>query len=161
MIASNVPFHVTTPILRRILAEPAWTDAVLLTQWEVARRRCGVGGTSQLTVQWAPWFEFELDRRVPARAFRPAPSVDGGLFTIRRRAEPLVADRERRAYQAYVASVFGGRGRGLAQVLSRASRPLPNAKTWLTRRGIRADALPARLAPADWSALWHAVRPRP
>jgi 23S rRNA (adenine-N6)-dimethyltransferase len=160
VIASNVPFHLTTPILRRLLAERAWTDAVLLTQWEVARRRCGVGGTSQLTVQWAPWYEFALDRRVPARAFRPLPSVDGGLFTIQRRPEPLVPDRERRAYQAYVASVFSGRGRGLAQVLSRASHPLPNAKTWLARRGIPADALPARLAPADWSALWRAVRPR-
>ncbi|MDR5698759.1 rRNA adenine N-6-methyltransferase family protein [Agromyces sp. LY-1074] len=158
VIASNVPFHVTTAVLRRVLAEPAWTDAILLTQWEVARRRCGVGGTSQLTVQWAPWFEFALDRRVPARAFRPAPSVDGGLFTIRRRAEPLVPDRDRRAYQAYVAALFSGRGRGLAQVLSRAPHPLPNAKTWLARRGIPADALPARLTPADWSALWEAVR---
>ena len=160
VIASNVPFHLTTAILRRVLAESAWTDAVLLTQWEAARRRSGVGGTSQLTVQWAPWFEFELDQRVPARAFRPVPSVDGGLFTIRRRAAPLVPERDRRAYQAYVASVFGGRGRGLAQVLSRASHPLPNAKTWLARRGIGAEALPARLTPADWSAVWLAVRER-
>jgi 23S rRNA (adenine-N6)-dimethyltransferase len=157
VVASNVPFHLTTAILKRLLAERAWTDAVLLTQWEVARRRCGVGGTSQLTVQWLPWFDFALDRRVPARAFRPAPSVDGGLFTIHRRTEPRVPEGQRRAYQAYVASIFGGRGRGLAQVLTRTSRPLPHAKRWLAERGLPADALPAHLTAADWGRLWRTV----
>ena len=52
-------------------AQRHWRDAVLLTQWEAARRRCGVGGTSVLTVQWAPWFEFALDRRVPAHGVPP------------------------------------------------------------------------------------------
>jgi 23S rRNA (adenine-N6)-dimethyltransferase len=156
-VVGNVPFHLTTAILRSLLARPHWRDAVLLTQWEAARRRCGVGGTSVLTVQWAPWFEFALDRRVPATAFRPVPSVDGGLFTIRRRVAPLVPDADRRAYQAYVTSVFSGRGRGLAQVLGRASRPLPNARAWLARRGIPADAMPGRLEPDDWGALWDEV----
>jgi 23S rRNA (adenine-N6)-dimethyltransferase len=160
VVVGNVPFHLTTALLRTLLARSHWSDAVLLTQWEAARRRCGVGGTSLLTVQWAPWYEFSLDRRVPARAFRPMPSVDGGLFTIRRRDEPLVPDVERRAYQAYAASVFGGRGRGLAQVLARTSRPLPDPKAWLARRGVPADALPGRLATEDWAALWGCVRTR-
>jgi 23S rRNA (adenine-N6)-dimethyltransferase len=156
-VVGNVPFHLTTAILRSLLARPHWRDAVLLTQWEAARRRCGVGGTSALTVQWAPWFEFELDRRVPAAAFRPMPSVDGGLFTIRRRVAPLVPDAERRAYQEYVASVFAGRGRRLGQVLELAPRPLPHARSWLARRGIRADATLGRLTPDDWGALWADV----
>lgn len=156
-VVGNVPFHLTTAILRSLLAQRHWRDAVLLTQWEAARRRCGVGGTSVLTVQWSPWYEFSLDRRVPARAFRPMPSVDGGLFTIRRRDRPLVPDADRRTYQAYVSAVFGGRGRGLAQVLGRTSRPLPRAKAWLASRGIAADALPGRLSADDWGALWARV----
>ena len=39
VIVGNLPFHLTTAMLRRILHEPGWTDAVLLVQWEVARRR--------------------------------------------------------------------------------------------------------------------------
>ncbi|QTX06188.1 23S ribosomal RNA methyltransferase Erm [Agromyces archimandritae] len=159
-VVSNVPFHITTAMLRGLLAAPGWTDAVLLTQWEVARRRTGVGGSSLLTAQWAPWFAFRLERRVPARAFRPIPSVDAGLFTVHRRTEPLVPWGERRAYQAYVAAVFRGRGRGLAQVLARAPRPLPDARRLLAARGLPADALPGRLAPEDWAALWAAVRRR-
>ncbi|MCD5345780.1 23S ribosomal RNA methyltransferase Erm [Agromyces sp. H3Y2-19a] len=134
VVVGNIPFHVTTAMLRMLLARHRWTEAVLLTQWEAARRRCGVGGTSQLTVQWAPWYEFDLDGRVPRAAFRPAPSVDGGLFTIRRRRRPLVPVARRRDYQAWVADVFGGRTRALGR-----------------RR-------PRDLGPEEWVGMWAGPR---
>ncbi len=49
VVVGNLPFHLTTPILRRLLAAGGWTEAVLLTQWEVARKRAGVGGRTMLT----------------------------------------------------------------------------------------------------------------
>ena len=162
VVVSNIPFHITTAILRRLLDADHWTDAVLLAQWEVARRRCGIGGASMLTAQSAPWFEFELHGRVPARAFRPMPAVDGGLFTIRRRADPLVAARDRRAYSSYVASVFQGRGRGLGGILPTSNRPMPPGRVrgWLRERGLDAHVLPNRLTADDWGALWAEVRGR-
>ncbi|WP_022888810.1 23S ribosomal RNA methyltransferase Erm [Agromyces italicus] len=160
VVVGNVPFHLTTAILRSLLDRPGWTNAVLLTQWEVARRRCGVGGSSLLTAQSAPWFEFALDGRVPARAFRPVPAVDGGLFSVRRRAEPLVEAAERRGYCGFVAAAFRGRGRGMAQILTRTPRPMgaAQAKSWLARRGLARDVLPGRLSAEDWASLWQEVR---
>src|SRR5699024_1983610 len=38
VVVGNVPFHLTTAILRRLLHDGAWTQVVLLVQWEVARR---------------------------------------------------------------------------------------------------------------------------
>jgi len=38
-LVSNVPFHITTPVLRRLLSLGRWDRAVLITQWEVARKR--------------------------------------------------------------------------------------------------------------------------
>ena len=77
VIVGNIPFHLTTAILRKLLHAPAWTDAVLLMQWEVARRRAGVGASTMMTAQWSPWFTFHLGSRVPRPAFRPQPNVDG------------------------------------------------------------------------------------
>src|SRR5699024_1211006 len=79
VIVGNLPFHLTTPILRRLLRTGRWQQAILLTQWEVARKRAGVGGSTMMTAQWAPWFDFRLAGRVPADAFDPKPSVDGGI----------------------------------------------------------------------------------
>src|SRR5699024_12265525 len=82
VLVINLPFQLTTAILRRIFRAPGWKHAILLVQWEVARRRAGVGGATMMTAQWWPWFDFELGRRVPARAFTPRPNVDGGVLII-------------------------------------------------------------------------------
>ena len=100
VIVGNIPFHITTAILRRLLHAPAWTDAVLLMQWEIARRHAGVGASTMMTAQWAPWFSFELGERVPRAAFTPRPGVDGGVLHIRRRPTPLVPTKKRKAFQA-------------------------------------------------------------
>lgn len=163
VLVGNVPFHLTTAILRRVLDADWWGSAILLTQWEAARRRCGVGGSSMLTVQSAPWFRFTLDRRVPARAFRPMPSVDGGVFRIDRRPEPLVRTAERRDYQRWVGDVFQGPGRGLVQVLGRTSRPIDAgaARRMLRDRGIDPHTPPSRLSTETWADLWRLARDRP
>lgn len=149
VLVGNLPFHLTTAMLRRILHSPCCTDAVLLVQWEVARRRAGIGGATMMTAQWWPWFDFAVSQRVSANAFRPRPSVDGGLMTIRRRAAPLVADDDRRRYQAMVHQVFTGRGHGIAQILHRQGLPVG---------GIPPNVLPRDLTAAQWAALFRAGR---
>jgi 23S rRNA (adenine-N6)-dimethyltransferase len=157
VVVGNVPFHLTTAILRRLFAERCWTDAVLLVQWEVARRRAGVGGATLLTAQEWPWFEFRLLRRVPARMFRPVPSVDGGLLRIVRRTEPLVPVAERRSYQRFVGDVFTGPGRGLPAIIRRVA-PRPGLDGWLRDNGVTAATLPKHLDPEQWASLWRLQR---
>ncbi len=160
VVVGNLPFHLTTPLLRHVLAAPVWTDAVLLVQWEVARKRAGVGGSTMMTAQSAPWFELRLERRVPASAFRPRPSVDGGVLVVRRRPEPLVPTADRRAYGELVRRVFTGRGRGVAEVLARARGvPVGRARSWCSAAGLDHRALPRDVTPQQWAALWRSGRP--
>ncbi|WP_217178630.1 23S ribosomal RNA methyltransferase Erm [Streptomyces sp. AC495_CC817] len=159
VVVGNVPFHLTTPILRRLLSERRWEHAVLVTQWEVARKRAGVGGGTLMTAQSAPWFEYALRGRVPRSGFSPQPSVDGGILTIRRRASPLVAAADRRAYERFVRGVFTGPGSGLESVLRRtAALSAPAAQRALAAAGARSRALPRDLSPEQWARLWTAVR---
>ena len=159
-IVGNVPFHLTTAIIRKLLSEPGWCSAVLLVQWEVARRRAGVGGASMLTAAWWPWYGFGLVRRIPASAFRPVPSVDAGLLTMWRRAVPLVDRRdERPAYQAFVKQVFQAPGRGLEEMIARTGRvPRSEVREWMRWSRIPARALPKDLGAEDWARLWDLVR---
>ncbi|GAA4437066.1 hypothetical protein GCM10023148_43740 [Actinokineospora soli] len=145
-VVGNIPFHITTATLRMLLAQPSWQDAVLVVQWEVARRRAGIGGATLLTASWWPWYEFRVRSRVPARAFRPVPGVDGAIMTATRRAAPLVDDRV--GYQRFVKRVFTGRGRGLGEILTKAgyrhaARVVPRA------------ALPRDLTAQQWARLWR------
>ncbi|HEY2697892.1 MAG TPA: 23S ribosomal RNA methyltransferase Erm [Pseudonocardiaceae bacterium] len=156
VVVSNVPFHLTTPILRHLLTSTGWHSAILVTQWEVARKRAGVGGATQLTAQNWPWFEFTLDRRIPATAFTPMPSVDAGLLLVTRRAEPLIPDLRQRAYQDWVARVFSSRGRGLTEVLRRNGVPARTAADLARAVGRNRAPLPRDLGAADWARAFTA-----
>lgn len=159
VLVGNLPFHQTTAMLRRVLHGPAWTDAVLLLQWEVARRRAGVGSSTMMTAQWLPWFEFHLHGRVPARAFTPRPGVDGGILTIRRREQPALPVGQRRRFHALVHRVYTGPGRGLAQILARSTTlgSTRAAARWLAARGVNAHALPGALELEAWVDLYSAT----
>lgn len=162
IVVSNVPFHLTTPVLRHLLASPNWCRAILITQWEVARKRAGVGGTTQLTAQFWPWFEFALVERIPSGAFEPSPSVDAGLLVIDRRDRPLVSALEQQRYQSWVAHVFSSRGRGLADILTRNQVPTDIAAHIAGQLHTRRLPLPRDMDAEHWARAYSATAaPRP
>lgn len=156
VLVGNLPFHQTTAILRRVLHAEGWTDAILLVQWEVARRRAAVGGATMMTAQWWPWFDFSLVSRVSASSFAPRPGVDAGLMTITRRSESLVESALRRRYAAFVHAVFTSKGRGLQQILPRvvAASARPEVTKWIAGQRFRRMPLPRDLSADQWSELF-------
>ena len=156
-VASNVPFHLTSPLLRRLLPQSQWDTATLLLQWEVARKRAAVGGTTLLTASWWPWYVFALGSHVPARAFTPMPAVDGGILVIRRRAVPLLGPDERQSYQELVRHAFTGRGRGLPAILRR-HLPERDVRAWMLGHDRGPRTLPRDLNADDWVALYRLRR---
>ncbi|WP_291798859.1 23S ribosomal RNA methyltransferase Erm [Brevibacterium sp.] len=159
VLVGNLPFHLTTPVLRRLLRLRSWHEAVLLLQWEVARKRAGVGGRTLMSVQAGPWFDFDLVGRVPARAFRPVPSVDGGILRIRRRTAPLVPAEARGEYAAFAHRVFTGAGGSLSRVLQRATQhPVRQVRVALAEAGAAESSLPRDLTPEQWAVLFARLR---
>ena len=157
-VVCNVPFHITTAVMRRLLALPGWQSAILITQWEVARKRAGVGGGTQLTAQWWPWFNFSLQRRISATSFTPRPSVDAGLLCVQRRAHPLAA-ADQAHYQRWVQAVFTGRGRGLPDMLARAGGvPARITNSWCRQQGLSSRSLPKDLNAEQWAAAYRLLQ---
>ena len=102
----NVPFAITTDLLRRLLDDEAcaMTRADLIVQRETARKRVADPPRTVLSLSWGPWWTFAIERYLPARSFRPPPRVDASLLVIRRRERPLLSQRERPVYRRMVRS---------------------------------------------------------
>ena len=159
-LVSNIPFHITTPVLRRILPMRQWGTAILITQWEVARKRAGVGGATQLTAQWWPWYDFILQQRILSTAFRPRPSIDAGLLLIRRRQTPLL-DGDRHDYQQWVRRVFTSRVWGMPEILSRSGGlPPSEARNWCAEQHLTHRTLPKHLGANQWADAYQLIRRR-
>ena len=91
-VIGSLPFGATTAILRHLLDDPDsfLVRADLIVQWEVARKRALMPPSTLLSTTWAPWWSFEVVRRIPAAAFRPVPSIDAAVLRVTRRDPALL-----------------------------------------------------------------------
>jgi len=113
-VLANLPFGVTSAVLRRLLDVPAsgLRRADLIVQWQVARERVRASSGPPVDLRgarWAPWWEFHRGRRLPAACFRPRPSVDAAVLVVTRRAEPLLPTSASDRYSSFVARAFRSR----------------------------------------------------
>lgn len=86
VIAGNLPYYITSPILERIFAAGAsWKRAVLLVQAEVAARIVAQPGRREygyLSVLVQAQARAERLLEVPRAAFRPPPKVDSAVVRL-------------------------------------------------------------------------------
>jgi 23S rRNA (adenine-N6)-dimethyltransferase len=87
-VVSSIPFAVSTVLLRRLLspvpASCALADVVV--EHGLARRLTAARPRDLESAWWAARFDLRVVRRIPARCFTPAPSVDAAHLSIRRRS---------------------------------------------------------------------------
>jgi 23S rRNA (adenine-N6)-dimethyltransferase len=93
-VVGNLPFHRTNEMLGLLLDDPRppLRRADLIVQWGVAKKRTVHPPETLRSTAWAPWWTFHRGPRIPARAFRPAPTVDAGVLTIVRREPALLPE---------------------------------------------------------------------
>ncbi|MCX6623018.1 MAG: 16S rRNA (adenine(1518)-N(6)/adenine(1519)-N(6))-dimethyltransferase RsmA [Acidobacteria bacterium] len=98
VVAGNLPYYITSPILTRILAARATLKrAVLLVQKEVADRIASPPGSRDygyLSVVTQLFTSVETLFKVPPGAFQPPPKVDSAVIRLTPRPVPVEdADR--------------------------------------------------------------------
>ncbi|GAB3436301.1 rRNA adenine N(6)-methyltransferase family protein [Actinophytocola sediminis] len=88
-VVASIPFAVSTVLLRRLLSQvPArLASAELVVEWGLARRLTSARPRDLEQAWWAARFDLRLTRRIPARCFSPAPSVDAAHLRVRRRSD--------------------------------------------------------------------------
>jgi 23S rRNA (adenine-N6)-dimethyltransferase len=155
----NIPFGITTRILRRLLDDPAspLVRADLIIQYDVARKRSSVWPSDLVSLGWLPWWEFHLVRHLPAGAFEPAPFVDAGVLSITRRRLPLVPAELRPEYVALVRTAFLRADLPVHRSL-RGRVPERAWKRTARKRGIGARAKVRELDVFDWTELFLLLR---
>ncbi len=167
-VVANLPYHVTSPILHRLLGrEPRPDRLVLMVQREVAERIAArPGGLSYLSVFCQYHARVRLAHLVPPSAFEPAPAVESAILTL----EPFVAgepgvpprlprDREDELWRV-VQAAFRERRKMLRNVLAR-QLPVGSARVdgALRAAGIAPERRPQTVSVDEWRRLLEALGP--
>jgi 16S rRNA (adenine1518-N6/adenine1519-N6)-dimethyltransferase len=165
-VVANLPYHVTSPILHRLLGGASGPERlVLMVQREVAERIAAPpGGTSYLSVFVQYHAAVRIVRIVPAIAFEPAPKVDSAVLELRpwqpgdRDAPARLDAQGEDALWRVVQAAFRERRKMLHNVLPR-QLPVPTARVdaALAETGIAPDRRPQTLSVAEWMDLVEAL----
>ncbi|MCX7019490.1 MAG: 16S rRNA (adenine(1518)-N(6)/adenine(1519)-N(6))-dimethyltransferase RsmA [bacterium] len=87
LIAGNIPYQITSPLIMRILESGAAFEAMaLMMQREVAERLAAAPGSKRngaISIKVQSWCEIESLFAVPRTAFLPPPEVESNLLRFR------------------------------------------------------------------------------
>ena len=161
LLAGNLPYYITTPLLFRVLAPPRPVRAVLLMQREVAARLAAAPGADDygaLTVNVQVSASVRTVARVPAGAFHPRPDVESAIVLLEPRAEPLVQPGEEEPFRQLVQAAFGMRRKQILRIVR--ERWIPDAaKAAALLEGLEIEAAsrPEVLRPSDFVGLLRAI----
>jgi 16S rRNA (adenine1518-N6/adenine1519-N6)-dimethyltransferase len=160
-VVANLPYHITSPILHRLLGQAPRADRlVLMVQREVAERIAAPAGEmSYLSVFVQYHARANVAFRVPREAFEPAPKVESAVLVLEPYAhdDRLDADAEDQLWRLVQAG-FRERRKMLHNVLRR-QLPVEPARVdaALAKVGIAPDRRPQTLAVGEWIALSEAL----
>jgi 16S rRNA (adenine1518-N6/adenine1519-N6)-dimethyltransferase len=161
LVAGNIPYNITSPLIDKALEPPRPARIVFLVQKEVADRVTappGGGEYGALSVGVRAVADAERLFAVPAGAFQPRPQVDSAVLRLTPLADPLVPDGERGAFRRMVVGLFGYRRKQLL----RAVRELTGweaglAGAALERAGQVPTARPETVAPEGFVRLLRSL----
>jgi len=161
-VFGNIPYHITTPLLQRLLpAGGCWSSLTLLLQKEAARRICqGQGrGNGPLPLLAEYFGQAEFCFTVGPAAFYPRPAVDSAVIRIRRHERPVVqADSE--GLFRLIEAAFAQRRKTLLNALT-ASHAGLSREQWLdvlAACGVKASARAEQLGLGDFARIYEKLK---
>jgi 23S rRNA (adenine-N6)-dimethyltransferase len=157
-IFANIPYNLTSRIVRKILYEQSSVmESYLILQKEAARKFSGCPKETLVSILAKPFFEFQILYQLRRTDFWPVPNVDSVLLAIKRRKQPLLAAGDVAAYREFVRYGF--------------SRWKPNLKLafkkvftykrwrWLARNlDFPLHATATELSVEQWLGLYYALK---
>jgi 16S rRNA (adenine1518-N6/adenine1519-N6)-dimethyltransferase len=163
VVAANIPYNLTSPILRHLLESNPMPQRIVLTvQKEVAQRVCAVPPhMSVLALSVQVYGTVELVLEVPATAFYPIPKVDSAVVRIETHTTPIIAPQLLPAFFGLVKAGFSQRRKTLRNTFAHGLGISPDeSKVLLARAGIDPQRRAETLSLDEWSLLTTQERSR-
>lgn len=157
VLAGNVPYYITTPILFHALESPRPDVAVYLVQKEVAERLASAPGNKTygaLSVNVQAVAHVELIKRVPPSAFNPAPAVDSAVIRVTPLATAVVNAEHESRFRSFVMAAFGLRRKQLVRVVRTVSAlSAEQALAAIVASNLTPDVRPEVLSAEEFAQL--------
>jgi 23S rRNA (adenine-N6)-dimethyltransferase len=144
-ILANIPFHLSSQIVRKLIETPFPPEACyLIVQKQFANKLLPDSDrfTGQLGMMIGPEFAVRIRKRLLRTDFWPHPNVDTVFLELVRRHEPLIAQKDMVAYRTMIEACF--------------SDPKKFVKLPKDAVDVSPDTKPSQMKLVQWVALFAA-----
>ncbi|NWL87756.1 23S ribosomal RNA methyltransferase Erm [Paenibacillus sp. 79R4] len=157
-VVANIPYSITTPIMGRLLDQPAvpLQRAVLLVEKGAAQRFTAIPVTDPRILSWRMQYDIRLVRTVSPHHFAPPPQVDSAILLIERREEPIVLTQHQPKFTSLAAYGLRDPRLPLFAALSGVFTPPQIAKLARELRVSREYPI-GRLNEEQWGRVFHTM----
>ncbi|EKU92901.1 rRNA adenine N-6-methyltransferase [Alloiococcus otitis] len=96
IVVSNIPFAITTPIMKMLLFKPSspLQSGLIIIEKGAAKRFKSNFVKDSYVVAWKMWFDIQYVKTIAKNNFSPKPRVDAALIKITRKTKPIVAYKD-------------------------------------------------------------------
>lgn len=108
IVVSNIPYSITTPIMKMLLSNPAnsFQSGVIVMEKGAAKRFTSKTIKDPYVLAWRMWFDISYVKGIAKENFSPPPKVDSAMIKIMRRKEPLIPNKDYFAFLGLIEYAF-------------------------------------------------------
>jgi len=162
IVAGNIPYNITSPLIDKALTPPRPARVVYLVQKEVAERVAAGPGSKEygaLSVGVQAVSKPERLFTVPKGAFFPVPKVDSAVLRLTPLQTPLISDSEVEPFRRFVVGLFGYRRKQLVRALrEHLGLDAERGMAVVEKAGFQATVRGEELGPEEFVKLFRASR---
>lgn len=158
-VVANLPYHITTPILEKLLEyRDRFTTLTLMVQSELADRLGASPGTKDFGFM-SLFVQFHTERRasfkVASSCFYPRPNVDSTVIHLALRPPPIA---ESAPFFALARRAFQQRRKMLRVSLEAVDSLGKKVEEALIKSGVKPDARPEALSLEEWILFYQNLK---
>ncbi|MBG9916081.1 23S ribosomal RNA methyltransferase Erm [Bacillus sonorensis] len=95
VVISNIPYAITTPIMKMLLNNPAsgFQKGIIVMEKGAAKRFTSKFIKNSYVLAWRMWFDISIVREISKDNFSPPPKVDSAMVRITRKKEAPISHK--------------------------------------------------------------------
>ena len=160
MVVANIPYYITSPLIRKLLESKASPKRLVLTlQKEIAERITAKPGRMSLLALSVQIYGIpKIVFSIPSNAFYPEPNIDSAVIVINRYASPLISPDQTPMFFRLAKAGFSQKRKQLHNALSAGMHWSPKyGETILSNAEIDPKRRAETISIQEWQILTEIV----
>ncbi|MET3506239.1 23S ribosomal RNA methyltransferase Erm [Halalkalibacter oceani] len=158
VVVSNIPYSITTPIMKRLLDQPAgpFQRWVIVMEKGAAKRFTASTIKDAYVIAWRMFFDIRYAKDISRNNFSPPPKVDSAMLTIKRKRHPLIPPAKYSAFKGLAEYALHKPALPVNLALRGIFTP-PQLKHVRRQLGLNSETPISALSEQQWARLLEAM----